>query len=411
MVDARFAVLLNESRIGDLEIRGQTSEFAFNETYLADPGRAVLGLRFEEDLGRSHMGFRRLPGWFSNLLPEGRFRRFLLGTNETVDSADPMKVETRLLAALGADLPGAVQCFEEHDDQTGSGSRLRGLVADTADRSLNDEDNRFRFSMAGVGLKASMSESDDRFVLPMSGSGGRWIVKFPDSTFARLPANEFTMMTLAGAVGIRVPRVRLLDREQVDGIPDQFWGAERSAYAVERFDRTDGNRVHIEDLAQVRGFLPEDKYRGTFETIAAIAYRTRSDDELAEFVRRLTLFLVIGNSDAHLKNWSLRYGDLRRPILSPAYDVNSVVVYPAGLVAQDLGLRFGRGRDFNSVGLGTFYRLQQKLRSEVDLRSIVVDTGNQIALHLPAAMEGLRHAGLDPFRLGEHAEAMLAQLR
>jgi len=80
------------------------------------------------------------------------------------------------------------------------------------------------------------------------------------------------MMRLAGAVGIEVPEVRLVRREQIKALPERLWvGTGDYAYAVRRFDRGPRRRlIHMEDLAQVRSFYRDWKYRGSFETLGAL---------------------------------------------------------------------------------------------------------------------------------------------
>lgn len=175
-----YGVWLYSDRIGALNQRGDYTWFAFSEEYLADPGRAVLGLIFEQDLRRRHASALRLPPWFSNLLPEGRLRDWIAADRRV--SADR---EMELLAQVGHDLPGAVRIVLE--DESGDG-RARG----------------WRFSLAGVGLKFSMLRRNDRLTLPAFGEGGDWIVKLPDATYADVPRNEHAMMTLAASAGIEV---------------------------------------------------------------------------------------------------------------------------------------------------------------------------------------------------------------
>ncbi len=95
-------------------------------------------------------------------------------------------------------------------------------------------------------------------------------------------------MRLARAVGIQVPETRLVHREQIEALPERVWtGTGDHAYAVRRFDRDPRRRpIHIEDLAQVRGFYPDGKYRGSFETIGALIYRQHDLEALREFTLR-----------------------------------------------------------------------------------------------------------------------------
>lgn len=132
-------------------------------------------------------------------------------------------------------------------------------------------------------------------------------MKLPDVRYADVPTNEFATMKLARAVGIDVPDVVLVHRDELPALPAHAWPcSEELAFAIARFDRApDGQRIHIEDLAQVRGFYDHAKYTGSFETVGALIYRNRDVDSLREFVRRLTFNVLVGNGDAHLKNWSL----------------------------------------------------------------------------------------------------------
>ncbi len=355
----RLAVLLYRERVGTIEVRGPLARFKFEEEYLESAQRSVLGLRFEEQLTGSWTGQRRLPAWFSNVLPEGRLRQMLDEiASSSEDEPDSLGGELRLLERLGRDLPGAVEVLALDGDEF---VPLEPFPSENESPSELTEVNALRFSIAGVGLKFSMLRTGEQFTSPAEGLGGDWIVKMPDRMFPELPLNEFTMMSLAGRVGIDVPDIDLIDRDRIAGLPDGAWSGETKAYAVRRFDRRGGDSVHIEDLAQVRGFYPSEKYRGSFETLAAMVYRGRDASSLTEAVRRLAFNAVVGNWDAHLKNWSLIYLDRKIPTLSPAYDVVSVAAYPGSGLTPDLGLRLEGTRDFSGLRLRAFQRLGEKL--------------------------------------------------
>jgi serine/threonine-protein kinase HipA len=229
-----------------------------------------------------------------------------------------------------------------------------------------------------------MLAKDDRLTLPAFGVGGDWIVKLPDQTYPDVPRNEFTIMSLAASAGITVPPVRLVHRDELDGLPPDVWASrEEWAYAIRRFDR-DSHRdlVHIEDLAQVRDIYPEDKYLGNYETVAALAYRDHDLDGLREFARRLAFTILIANGDAHLKNWSLIYTDPRVPSLAPAYDMVSTAYYLGE--RETLGLKFGGTRHFDKVNVTTFARLQRRLRvPRAELAACVAETVERVSLHWP----------------------------
>lgn len=352
-----LAVWLHSQRVGTLYARGDQIRFVLDEAYIADPQRAVLGLRFEEDLHARHRSIRRLPPWFSNLLPEGRLRQWIAearGVSETL--------ELELLAEVGHDLPGAVRVTDEGTGPTVTHSEGREVV--TGGVGARPDRDTWRFSLAGVAMKLSMLQRGERFTAPGLGEGGDWIVKLPDAFYPDVPTNEFAMMELARRVGIEVPETRLVHRDALSDVPAEFWpSGEELAYAVRRFDRTkDRALVHMEDLAQVRGFYPEDKYSGSFETVAALVYRGRDTSSILEFARRLAFIVLIRNGDAHLKNWSLLYEDPRVPRLAPAYDMVSTAVYQPSGRTEDLGLKLGESRSFEAISLARFERISRKLR-------------------------------------------------
>ena len=130
------------------------------------------------------------------------------------------------------------------------------------------------------------------------------------------------MMTLARLIGMDVPETRLVNIDEVGNLPEDIGNLSGQALAVKRFDRSDdGSAVHIEDFAQVFGVYPEDKYkRASARNIAAVIGAEGSEEDVAEFIRRLTFNVLIGNADMHLKNWSLIYPDRRNAALAPAYD-------------------------------------------------------------------------------------------
>jgi serine/threonine-protein kinase HipA len=156
------------------------------------------------------------------------------------------------------------------------------------------------------------------------------------------------MLELARAVGISVPRNRLIRVEHIKGLPADAGRLTGHALAVQRFDRgPEGQRIHMEDFAQVFGLFPDDKYEGrSYANIAAVLWAETGEGGTYEFVRRLVFSVLIGNGDMHLKNWSLLYPDGRTPVLSPAYDFVSTAPYIAG---DKLGLTFGDSRSLLGI--------------------------------------------------------------
>ena len=146
-----YAVVLYERRVGTLCQKGDYTRFLFNEDYLTDPWRPVLGLRFEENLTRPYSSALRLPRWFSNLLPEGPLREWI-----AQDRGVSLDREMELLAQVGRDLPGAVQVLPT-DSPDGSWDWPSEEKIGEADASESEHASPWRFSLAGVALKFSMN--------------------------------------------------------------------------------------------------------------------------------------------------------------------------------------------------------------------------------------------------------------
>ncbi|HEX7986375.1 MAG TPA: HipA domain-containing protein, partial [Duganella sp.] len=92
-----------------------------------------------------------------------------------------------------------------------------------------------------------------------------------------------------------------------------------------RFDRRSSGAVHIEDACQLLTLMPAQKYAGAKEFVKLIQVLNHLGaggiDDVRQFFVRQAVNTLIGNSDAHLKNFSVLYADGVRPKLAPAYDI------------------------------------------------------------------------------------------
>lgn len=165
-----------------------------------------------------------------------------------------------------------------------------------------------KLSISGVQPKLSVKLDKKSNQLISVAEGGVYILKPQTATFPNIPENEQCCMDIAAACGIDVPLHCLLALK--DG---------SLAYVVKRFDRQGEEKIHQEDFSQI---LQQDKYKGSVEQIGRrlreISTASGYDQQL--FFERVLLNFILGNGDAHLKNYSISYrGDTIR--LSPAYDI------------------------------------------------------------------------------------------
>lgn len=337
-----LAVFLEGQRIGIINrLAGDSHIFAFEQDYIDNPKRPTLSLSYKGQSGglvtRIRPVARRLPPFFSNLLPEGPLRNYL-----AEKAGVKPEREFFLLAVLGEDLTGAVVVRPTN----AAGQTLRDQ-----DHELEElgEDDVLRFSLAGVQLKFSaVMEASGGLTIPAHGVGGSWIVKLPSTQYAAVPENEYAMLELARAAGIKVPATKLIPVADIAGLPTDAARMTGRALAVERFDRAaGGERIHTEDFAQVFGLYQDNKYGArSYANIAAVLWAETGAESTYEFVRRLAFSVLIGNADMHLKNWSLLYPDGRTPMLSPSYDFVSTLPYIPG---DTLALNFGESKSLDAV--------------------------------------------------------------
>lgn len=152
-----------------------------------------------------------------------------------------------------------------------------------------------------------------------------YILKPQVADFEALPQAEHLVMSMADATGIAtVPHALICQNGEI-------------AYLTKRIDRRFGeNSVELlamEDFCQLDRRLTEDKYRGSYERCAKVIrqYSSRKQLDLSELFLRLVFSYVVGNSDMHLKNFSLIEPEVGsgRYVLSAAYDLLPVnVVMP-----------------------------------------------------------------------------------
>lgn len=165
-----------------------------------------------------------------------------------------------------------------------------------------------KLSVSGVQPKLSVLRRGSKLIPAVT--GGQFILKPQTEQYPCLPENENLCMTIAGLLEIEVPHHGLFSL--LDG---------SSAYVVRRFDRQkDGGKMRCEDFAQILG--EEEKYSGSMEQIGKKIAEISSVPglDVQFFFERVLLNFLLGNGDAHLKNYSMLESEdgLR---FSPAYDI------------------------------------------------------------------------------------------
>ena len=327
----------------------------------------------------------KLPPLFSNLLPEGELRDYYV-RNLKIDSDH----DFAMLSFLGRDLPGAIKARElTKNDIPPYAMTYRRCIPPKLLTARNNRDNNF--SLSGILMKFSMFEKNGQFFITKSQNIVSWIIKIPSTRFQHVPLNEYTCMQLAKSAGIDIPEIRLIKRTNIKGIPDIKMPDEKFAYAIKRFDRDQKKRIHSEDFAQIYDFYPAQKYRGTnYETMARTIYNVFPDaiKDIQEFAARLVVNIMIGNGDAHLKNWSIIYPDAIHPHLSPAYDI----VFTRAYMENDDSIALNLGKEKKTIALSLDHFKILAERADFDwniIKKRVIETIQRARDKWPKILEDL----------------------
>jgi len=175
-----------------------------------------------------------------------------------------------------------------------------------------------KMSIQGVQPKLSAVLKVKEASFELVDRGGRYIFKPNPPQYEEVPANEALTMTMAAAVGIKVPMHGLLSAV------DESW-----VYFVKRYDREGrSQKRHVEDFAQLSSLTRETKYNSSLEKVAQLIdqYCTFPAIERPKLAKRLLFCFLTGNEDMHLKNFSLWIRD-GVVSLAPAYDfLNTTLV-------------------------------------------------------------------------------------
>lgn len=175
-----------------------------------------------------------------------------------------------------------------------------------------------KLSISGVQPKLSMKLDKKHNSLIAVAEGGEYILKPQIAAFPDIPENEQCCMDIAAEFKIDVSPHCLLPLKD-----------ESLAYVVKRFDRVRGMKIHQEDFSQI--LESQNKYRGSVEQIGRRLKKisTAPGYDVQLLFERVVFNFIIGNGDAHLKNYSIAYKDRDNIRLTPAYDiVSSKLVIP-----------------------------------------------------------------------------------
>jgi serine/threonine-protein kinase HipA len=382
MVSGRLSVYLHKSAAGQLWL-DDTSRFSFqyDPGYLEDPAAIPLSLSlplrdepFINDTARP---------FFSNLLPEGEVRSLIAKIKQISEHND-----FKLLEAIGGECAGAVSIVPEDavlstesDYVALTDKEVEDIIQEKAIRPALILKDELRLSLAGAQNKIPLYIDADRFYLTFGIAPSSHILKPQSPYFGDVVQNEHLCMRLADAVELPVPRTSI------------WQGKSHIAYIVERYDRIESGdggieRLHQEDMCQVLGYMPDQKYEneggpGLAACSQVIdAYSSQPILDKQALIKWVIFNYFIGNADAHGKNLSLIRGIDGSIRLAPCYDLISTRVYPE--LSVKMAMKIGKETRFDWI----MERHWRQMADQLDLKfSYLKKLIDAMAVTLEMAMQ------------------------
>jgi serine/threonine-protein kinase HipA len=234
------------------------------------------------------------------------------------------------LLAFGADCPGAVSIRDprpEREPNLEVGTREE--IAALANRA----------SISGIQRKLFAVQTANGFRPARAGETSTHIAKLPSADLEEFVELEY-LTTVAAKALLPDDQVVELEIAEVQNIRGP-------CLLVRRFDRTPrGEKIHFEEFNQLLDRPSEAKYEGAYSDVATFILRHQQyhrEEDIDRLLRRILVSILVGNNDAHMKNFGLLYTP-EGFRLAPFYDVVAAALYPQ-CKDSPLALRLGAGKN------------------------------------------------------------------
>jgi serine/threonine-protein kinase HipA len=327
--DNLLGVWLHGDRLGELErLRGGQLRLRFDDSAIDRYGSGTRLVSLSIPVGSRRVQGDGLRYFLRGLLPEDQVRAAIERRSGVAFDDD-----FGLLKVVGGECAGALQ-FLPDEAVPGDGT-LRALSRKEVDRIVSElptletpDDLPIGASLGGVQAKVLLSETDSGWAWPARGAMSTHIIKPEPIANVAIPhLIEAEYWTGQFAARLELPAA--------ESILEVFAG--RLALVVRRYDREQDRRLHQEDFTQALSLRSVEKYEvsqsgsGRLERIAREAGDLSADEDefRRQLLRAVTFNALIGNSDAHSKNYSLLISTSGIFRLAPLYDAAPVMLMNA----------------------------------------------------------------------------------
>ncbi len=361
-------VYLHRHLIGQLiqKDNGHTV-FDYVESWLSNPTAITLSQSLP--LSKRHFNRNDCRAFFAGVLPD-ESKREIIARNLGISARN----DFAMLERIGGECAGAVTFVPEGATLLEPDNAYRPLsppeLADTIRklprRPLLAGEDGIRLSLAGAQDKIAVHVSGGQISIPLNGAPSTHILKPAIERFEGVVFNEALCMRLAKAVGLNAAHVEIGQVEGIDYLLVQRYDRARNAESAEGSERL--SRQHQEDFCQALGIVPEHKYQNEggpsitqcFELVRAASSTPVID--LQALLDAVIFNWLIGNNDAHGKNFSLVYrGEISSGLqtrFAPLYDLLSTVYYPE--LSPNMAMKLGGEYLSDRIAPANFERMAEE---------------------------------------------------
>ncbi|WP_026506618.1 type II toxin-antitoxin system HipA family toxin [Butyrivibrio sp. MC2013] len=349
--------------VGNIEGNSfEDASFCYAPEYLSQSSSQAISVSMP--LREISFSPQRTKAYFDGLLPEG-FMRKAIASNMHFDEGDYLSI----LHHLGKECLGAIRIDEKGSKETHgydaiSSKQVKELASEGASKS-SELVIKTHLSLTGASGKVGLyyDEQNNKWFLPRGIAPSTHIVKQSHIRLDGIVTNEQISMMAAAKSGIEIPESFIINLGK--GIDSEV------LFATKRYDRIIREnsetinglkrpfRLHQEDFAQAMGISSTNKYEKIGDDYAVKMFdiiRKYSAIPLEDQIklwRRIVFNFVLGNTDAHIKNYSLLYSeDLMKKRLAPAYDMISTVIYEA--TTREMAFGIGGKRFLDDIQIDDF---------------------------------------------------------
>jgi len=341
----QLSVRLKGIEVGVLSLVNGKMEFVYNKN-ATQPISLSLPIQkepFKEKLCRS---------FFGGLLPENPNMRDLLAKKYNIN----INNDFRLLEEIGRDCAGAISFHKMDEPQ-----KLQQFIKIEGNILSQEELKKYikelpyrpylgkRLSLAGAQEKTAVCLIDGKIALPNDDIPTTHILKTALPKYIQSIQNEFICMKAAKEIGLDVAEVEIRKIDDLEfllverfdrNIDEEFTHNHEDEYCLRM------ERILQEDFAQSLGVQSRDKYKVTFKDCLQVLNKTISPAIAKnKFVKYVVFNYLIGNTDAHAKNFSVFLYE-NGAAITPAYDLLCSSIYDCD---QRIAMKIGKAKFYSDV--------------------------------------------------------------